>query len=316
MLQLWHASLAMCNYSGMKVGCDEVVRIADDHVPSKVRPAESDGVVDEYGIDLSRPILDQVGTLGIKYDEWVHKPSMRPTFRMFRFTLCETFAATSWWVIPVLWIPVALFLARLSLELEMSRVVDPGFDDVSVSGHMNATSRDSTAVLTVYTSFGIWFLIGLTIWSIFEYGLHRFLFHHKMNTSSEFLIRWHYVLHGQHHKFPLDKGRLVFPPVAATIAACIVYFGLLSPMIPDTAQRLAAMSGFTVGYISYDMLHYYVHHGHPSQQYFRKLKESHMRHHYKDAAHGFGISSKFWDTIFGSAHPDTNDTNENKEKSS
>ena len=42
----------------------------------------------------------------------------------------------------------------------------------------------------------------------------------------------HFTLHGCHHKFPMDKGRLVFPPLPA--AACAA--GLLAAakaMLPE-----------------------------------------------------------------------------------
>ena len=38
--------------------------------------------------------------------------------------------------------------------------------------------------------------------------------------------------------------------------------------------------------------------------YYADLKSYHMDHHYKDAENGFGVTSRFWDRVFGTElHP-------------
>lgn len=44
------------------------------------------------------------------------------------------------------------------------------------------------------------FLLGLFLWSLLEYLIHRFLFHMKPPSDSAYLIMLHFALHGQHHK--------------------------------------------------------------------------------------------------------------------
>lgn len=44
------------------------------------------------------------------------------------------------------------------------------------------------------------FIMGLFLWSLLEYLIHRFLFHMKPPSNSYYLIMLHFVLHGQHHK--------------------------------------------------------------------------------------------------------------------
>jgi len=36
-------------------------------------------------------------------------------------------------------------------------------------------------------------------------------------THNKIYLTFHFLLHGQHHKVPFDKGRLVFPPVPAAM---------------------------------------------------------------------------------------------------
>ena len=58
-------------------------------------------------------------------------------------------------------------------------------------------------------------------------------------------------------------------------------------------------SGFFVGYLVYDMTHYYLHHFKPRTRFGKLMRELHMRHHFQDDTRGFGISAPFWDYVFG-----------------
>lgn len=44
------------------------------------------------------------------------------------------------------------------------------------------------------------FVLGMLLWSLTEYLLHRFLFHMKPPSNSYYLITLHFIMHGQHHK--------------------------------------------------------------------------------------------------------------------
>ena len=48
------------------------------------------------------------------------------------------------------------------------------------------------------------------------------------------------------------------------------------------------------------MLHYALHHHRqPRTALERRLRELHMRHHFEDETHGYGISAPWWDIVFG-----------------
>ena len=57
-------------------------------------------------------------------------------------------------------------------------------------------------------------------------------------------------------------------------------------------------AGTLIGYILYDLSHYFLHHANPSNEYWKELKTYHMQHHYKDGMMGYGVSQKFWDLVF------------------
>ena len=44
----------------------------------------------------------------------------------------------------------------------------------------------------------------------------------------------------------------------------------------------AWMVGFVIGYLMYDLTHYFIHHSNPPEgSYFKFMKTYHMQHHYK-----------------------------------
>ena len=98
-------------------------------------------------------------------------------------------------------------------------------------------------------------------------------------------------------------------PPTLFIALAYPWYKLAHTIFPYYIA-LAIYSGGIAGYISYDMTHYFLHHRKyvsslinlvncslPS--YWKELKRYHLAHHYKNFELGYGVTSKFWDTIFG-----------------
>jgi dihydroceramide fatty acyl 2-hydroxylase len=137
-------------------------------------------------------------------------------------------------------------------------------------------------------------IAGYALWTLFEYWLHRVVFHFEPDRGIG--ARMHWIIHGVHHEHPNDPLRLVMPPAVSIPLAAIV-FGLLYLVFGDFyAPGLGA--GFFAGYLAYDMIHYYVHHASPRGRLGRMLRERHMRHHFQDETRGFGISAPYWDEVF------------------
>jgi sterol desaturase/sphingolipid hydroxylase (fatty acid hydroxylase superfamily) len=151
--------------------------------------------------------------------------------------------------------------------------------------------------VTVEASFTVLagvFFAGFFSWTFFEYILHRYLFH---ITSEHPRIRHlAYLFHGVHHEYPKDRERLVMPPIPSLIVAT-VFFGLFSLIF--RGYVFAYFPGFVFGYLSYAMIHYSMHAFRPPKNRLRFLWEYHNRHHFQDSEKGFGVSSPFWDIVFG-----------------
>ncbi len=138
-------------------------------------------------------------------------------------------------------------------------------------------------------------LIGIAVWTLTEYSLHRFVFHFE--PENEFGKKLHFIFHGVHHDYPNDSKRLVMPPsVSIPLAA---FFYLLFSLILNELFLPSFFCGFLIGYLIYDMTHYAVHHLNSHNKLFLILKKHHMKHHYMDKSKGFGVSQQIWDYIWG-----------------
>jgi dihydroceramide fatty acyl 2-hydroxylase len=137
-------------------------------------------------------------------------------------------------------------------------------------------------------------LVGYGLWTLFEYWLHRLVFHFEPEHGIGAKLHW--MIHGVHHDHPNDPLRLVMPP-AASIPLAVLVVGALF-LIFGSLHAPAVVAGFLGGYLIYDEIHYALHHHTPKSRLGKKLRELHMRHHFQDDERGFGISAPYWDVVF------------------
>jgi dihydroceramide fatty acyl 2-hydroxylase len=141
---------------------------------------------------------------------------------------------------------------------------------------------------------------GYALWTLFEYWLHRVVFHFEPEDGPG--ARLHWIIHGVHHDHPNDPLRLVMPPAVSVPLGAVVFGALYLAFGARYSPGLGA--GFFTGYLVYDMMHYYLHHFRPHGRLGRMLRERHMRHHFQDETRGFGISAPYWDRVFGTSSHD------------
>lgn len=138
-------------------------------------------------------------------------------------------------------------------------------------------------------------VLGLFIWTITEYLLHRFLFHWV--PKGEWGKKMHFIFHGVHHDYPSDSKRLVMPP-SVSLPLAVIFF-LLFRFILGEVLVFPFFIGFLAGYLFYDITHYAIHHFNMHSKFWLAIKNHHMLHHYQDPSKGYGVSSPFWDKIVG-----------------
>jgi sterol desaturase/sphingolipid hydroxylase (fatty acid hydroxylase superfamily) len=190
------------------------------------------------------------------------------SIRMFKNDLFEKLSKVDFYVPLIVYIPVIGFLIwKVFTEVHMTVLLFLG-----------------------------WAALGLFIWTITEYIMHRWVFH--FYPKSKLGKRIHFIFHGVHHDYPNDAKRLVMPPSASIPMALSLYFLFLYLLPQGTIY--AFFTGFLIGYLLYDMVHYALHHANFKNPFWKSLKQHHMLHHYSDSTKGYGVSSAIWDKILGS----------------
>ena len=143
--------------------------------------------------------------------------------------------------------------------------------------------------------FGGLLLAGIISWTLFEYILHRYVFHFFPKGDSQ--VRVQFLFHGVHHQYSNDKDRLVMP-ITLSLLITVVLFIVFRVIFAELVWGFFA--GFALGYLAYDMTHYSIHHfKRPKTQWLKDRWKSHIDHHDRDSNKGYGVSSAFWDRVFG-----------------
>ncbi|KAK5297017.1 fatty acid alpha-hydroxylase [Cryomyces antarcticus] len=202
---------------------------------SKETDASSDYRTHKF-LDLNRPLLMQVWNAGFSKDfylEQVHRPrhykggDSAPLFGNF----LEPLSKTPWWVVPTVWLPLVAYGTWLaSQHLPLLQLIP-------------------------------YWILGLCIWTIVEYGLHRCLFHIDNHLpDNRVFITLHFLLHGIHHYLPMDRLRLVMPPALFVVLATPFWKLAHTVFFYNWYAAVAVYCGGIFGYICYDLTHYFLHH--------------------------------------------------------
>ena len=176
--------------------------------------------------------------------------------RLFKSDFLEFFTHIHPAVVVIIWLPVSAFF--------MWRAIT------------NVPAGASWAYIPIC------FVLGIFLWTLAEYVGHRFLFHY--DPKGERMQAIFFTFHGVHHAQPQLKTRLVMPPVVSIPAAIVFYllFSLVFDVLLGMPQWVAPIySGFILGYLCYDMIHYATHHFPMRSRAMKYLKRYHMMHHFK-----------------------------------
>lgn len=127
---------------------------------------------------------------------------------------------------------------------------------------------------------------GLIFWSLAEYLLHRFVLH-----GLQPFRRWH----EEHHRRP---RALISAPLLVS-GSLVAGLDVLPALLIGVWQGLALALGFTLGYLGYALLHHGLHQGGARAGWMRQRRRWHALHHGSAAAVCYGVSTTFWDHVFG-----------------
>ncbi len=138
--------------------------------------------------------------------------------------------------------------------------------------------------------------IGLILWTLVEYLLHRFLFHWTQVAEP-----WRSLfsgLHMAHHRDPQEKSLIIAPPLVSLLSSLMLY-ALCFVITWNSATSALLLAGIQIAYIYYEWVHYGVHEFRPRTPWSRYQKRYHLTHHSKKPKEVFGVTVPFWDWVFG-----------------
>ena len=137
---------------------------------------------------------------------------------------------------------------------------------------------------------GLWvlaFAIGCGAWTLLEYAIHRWIYHN---------VGFFDKMHDAHHQ---DPTGMIGAPSFLSIGLIFVLFYL--PLFFINADIAGGFtSGVLLGYFAYMLVHHASHHWAPRHgSLLYRLRIAHMAHHYHDEEGNFGVTTAFWDKVFG-----------------
>lgn len=138
--------------------------------------------------------------------------------------------------------------------------------------------------------------LGVAFWSLFEYCVHRWVYHiqYKRPGTKWFLEAFH--LH--HHRDltdhrVLNAGWLLIYPITFTV------WGIVWLLSGDIFIASSFSMGTIAYYWFYEMIHYAIHYKVYKSGYLEKIQKYHLYHHHRKWNANYGNTIVLWDRVFG-----------------
>lgn len=138
------------------------------------------------------------------------------------------------------------------------------------------------------------FFLGAILWTFTEYILHRFLGHVK----KPLLVRTRF--HKEHTKHHLIQDYIA--SFRDKLLMLLITFPILfvtSYFFIGTILAITFALGFSLAYLTYEVIHLRLHITGPIHFYASKMRAHHFYHHFVDETMNHGVTTPFWDMVFG-----------------
>ena len=132
-------------------------------------------------------------------------------------------------------------------------------------------------------------LLGLCLFSFFEYFIHHWLFHGSVRIMAEG--------HQAHHLNPKGYDSLPFFLPAMVL---VMLTGILVLLMPISKAFL--LTGTMIfGYVTYGLSHFSIHHTHFQRSWAKHWSAHHLIHH-RHTDSNFGVTTPVWDVLLGTRY--------------
>ena len=136
------------------------------------------------------------------------------------------------------------------------------------------------------------FLTGAIAWTLSEYLIHRFQFHGRGRSGP--MSREHTKHHKTAHHFAPTWHKL-----ALALPTLAVLCTTLSFILPISGAVFLPL-GFGLTYCAYEIYHRRLHTHPPKGPWGQRQRLHHYHHHFQDPAMNHGVTTPYWDMVFGS----------------
>jgi dihydroceramide fatty acyl 2-hydroxylase len=127
---------------------------------------------------------------------------------------------------------------------------------------------------------------GLALWTLLEYGIHRFAFHG-------------FLPHYQHHEDPKDT-KYINSPLWLSGGTSLALWVVLRVPAGSWARSGLTLAAIIAGYLAYEGVHLRIHSNATGGPLLTALRKRHYYHHFADDRYCYGVTTPVWDRVFGS----------------
>lgn len=161
-------------------------------------------------------------------------------------------------------------------------------------------------------SAGIWFYypapvlptvasiaVSILLYPLVWYALHRWVLHSNWMFKVPFLASTWKRIHYDHHQDP-NHLEVLFGALHTTLPTIALATAPIGYAIGGIGGAAAALSTGLLTTCFYEFCHCIQHLSYkPKNAYLAAMKARHMAHHFHDETGNFGITTFFWDRLFG-----------------
>lgn len=138
----------------------------------------------------------------------------------------------------------------------------------------------------------LWLAAGLLLWTLIEYGMHRFVFHYWAPKVRPRQVPPHL----RHHETPRE-AEFILTPISFSLPMAAVVAGGLRLALGSWERAATVIAGVIAGYLAYEILHLRMHTSSSSGALIQWMRRHHFRHHFIDPDACFGVTTPLWDVV-------------------
>ena len=180
--------------------------------------------------------------------------------------------------------------AATTLEADPAPPLSRARGVATVSGVPSVSPLDALSFIAVSA---LTIGVGMMLWFLAEYLLHRFAMHHLDGRG---IMSREHLEHHVHSSWSFDVTHLLSWTGVAVVGA-ILWFPVGWLLVSATTGVLLAV-GWALGYAFYEFHHARCHLAPPRGRYGRWVRRHHFQHHFGAPMSNHGVSMPLWDIVF------------------